>query len=370
MAITTNGITAEVIRDAMPPYQLSSDLLAAMFAAVPAPPPDATAAWRLERATRLIHEMAGLVPADAPQARIAAQIVIAREATDATFAWANGPGLTVDQACRLRRTAGALMNSTMALERTLARHQQRPVPFFGTVLDDAIDVPALAAGWGKPGSRRDGAGEPVCETLHCDSGGDPSPRSIRCVAQDPAKGEGEFVASEADLDVQGDAGVPADGPVPVETAEPFPAVTANSSAAVTMEGRQPSARERQGPPRPRQDTEASSGVVTRLDQGPGWTLDVVRPRTGGDGVGPRVEGDPVRPRAGGNVVRPRAGGDVVRLRAEGDAVGLRAEGDGALPRTGGDRVGLRAEGDRALPRTIGDLTGGDQAVRASPEPVA
>jgi hypothetical protein len=23
-------------------------------------------------------------------------------------------------------------------------------------------------------------------------------------------------------------------------------------------------------------------VVTRLDQGPGWTLDVVRPRTGGD----------------------------------------------------------------------------------------
>jgi len=29
--------------------------------------------------------------------------------------------------------------------------------------------------------------------------------------------------------------------------------------------------------------DASLGVVTRLDQGPGWTLDVVRPRAG-DGV--------------------------------------------------------------------------------------
>jgi hypothetical protein len=39
---------------------------------------------------------------------------------------------------------------------------------------------------------------------------------------------------------------------------------------------------RKGAPRPRQNAEATSGVVTRLDQGPGWTLDVVRPRTGGD----------------------------------------------------------------------------------------
>jgi hypothetical protein len=38
-----------------------------------------------------------------------------------------------------------------------------------------------------------------------------------------------------------------------------------------------------GPPHPRQDADASLGVVTRLDQGPGWTLDVVRPRMG-DGV--------------------------------------------------------------------------------------
>ena len=158
MSLPSNGITADVIRETMPPYSLSADLLAATFAAVPAPPPDATQAWRLERATRLVQEIAGLMPADAPQARIAAEIVIVREAADDTFAWANAPGLTVEQVCRLRRTGSALTNSVATLERTLARHQQRPVPFFGTVLADGIDVAALAEGWGSPGSRRDDAG--------------------------------------------------------------------------------------------------------------------------------------------------------------------------------------------------------------------
>jgi hypothetical protein len=147
MSLPSNGITADVIRETMPPYSLSADLLAATFAAVPAPPPDATVAWRLERVTRLVQEIAGLMPADAPQARIAAALVIVREATDDTFAWANTPGLTVEQVCRLRRTAAALTVSAAALERTLARHQQKPVPFFGTVLADGIDVAALAAGW-------------------------------------------------------------------------------------------------------------------------------------------------------------------------------------------------------------------------------
>jgi hypothetical protein len=158
MSLPSNGITADVIRETMPPYSLSADLLAATFAAVPAPPPDATVAWRLERVTRLVQEIAGLMPADAPQARIAAALVIVREATDDTFAWANTPGLTVEQVCRLRRTGSALTNSVATLERTLARHQQKPVPFFGTVQADGIDVAALAAGWGGSGSRRDDAG--------------------------------------------------------------------------------------------------------------------------------------------------------------------------------------------------------------------
>jgi len=54
-------------------------------------------------------------------------------------------------------------------------------------------------------------------------------------------------------------------------------------AAAGMAGTSPAMTVNSGPPHPRQDTDASLGVVTRLDQGPGWTLDVVRPRVG-DGV--------------------------------------------------------------------------------------
>ena len=131
-------------------------VLAAMLAAVPAPPPAATMAWRQERATRLVHEVAGLMPADAPQARIAAEIVIAREAADGCVARTNTPGLAVEQVCRLLRIASVLLNSSAVLERTLARHQQKPAPFFGTVLAEGIDIAALAAGWGGAGSRPDG----------------------------------------------------------------------------------------------------------------------------------------------------------------------------------------------------------------------
>ncbi len=156
MTLPTNGIAPEIIRAVMPPYELSTDLLAAMFAAVPAPPPAATMAWRQERAKRLVHEVAGLMPADAPQARIAAEIVHAREAADGSIARANTPGLAVEQVCRLLRIGSVLLNSAAVLERSLVRHQQKPAPFFGTVLAAGIDIAALAAGWGGPGSRPDG----------------------------------------------------------------------------------------------------------------------------------------------------------------------------------------------------------------------
>src|SRR5208283_1356722 len=141
MTLPTNGITPDIIRAVMPPS-------------------DATMAWRQERAARLVHEVAGLMPADAPQARIAAEIVIAREAADASFAQANTPGLAVEQVCRLRRIASTLMNSAAVLERSLMRHQQKPAPFFGTVLADGIDVAALAAAWGGAGSQPDGGAAP------------------------------------------------------------------------------------------------------------------------------------------------------------------------------------------------------------------
>ena len=101
MSIQSNGITPEVIRGVMPPYHLSTDLLEGAFRAPAAPPADATTAWRHARITRLVREIGGLMPADAPQARIAAQIVIVREAMDDTFAQSYAPGLTVEQICRL-----------------------------------------------------------------------------------------------------------------------------------------------------------------------------------------------------------------------------------------------------------------------------
>jgi hypothetical protein len=148
---------AEIIRDTLPRYRLSADLLAAMFASIPAPLPHATTAWRQARVARLVREVAGLIPADAPQARIAAQIVIMREVTDDTFRQAGAPGLTVEQVCRLPRTASALVMSAAALERTLVRHQQRQVPLFGTELADGIEIAAIAAEEGGPGSAREGA---------------------------------------------------------------------------------------------------------------------------------------------------------------------------------------------------------------------
>jgi len=259
MTPPANGITAEVFREVMPPYELSADLLAAAFVSIPPPPRGATQAWRQERAGRLVQEIAGLMPADAPQARIAAQIMIVREATDDSFARVNTPGLTVEQICRLRRTGGALMNSAAALERILARHQQRPVPFFGTVLPDAIDVPALAGGGGA-GSRGEDVGEaPVCEQLRCEPGTDPSPRPSR------SRGEGEASPSQDYPDALGVGGAP-------------------------MDASPASAAERDSPPHPRPDAEASPGVVTRLDQGPGWTLDVVRPAPRDDAGGGVVPG--------------------------------------------------------------------------------
>jgi hypothetical protein len=93
MSIPSNGITAEVFRDAMPSYQLSADLLAAMFTAIPAPPPGATVAWRQTRATRLVHEVSGPMPANAPQARIAAGIVIHKEAAEDFVKRSGAPGL-------------------------------------------------------------------------------------------------------------------------------------------------------------------------------------------------------------------------------------------------------------------------------------
>jgi hypothetical protein len=143
MPLPSNGITQDVIREMMPPYHLSTGLLEGAVTALP--PPDAPARWRHARLTRLAQGIGGLMPADAAQARLAAQIVVVREATDDTFARSHALELTVEQVCRLRRTAADLTRTAATLERTLARRQAKPAPFFGTVLVEGVDIAALDA---------------------------------------------------------------------------------------------------------------------------------------------------------------------------------------------------------------------------------
>src|SRR5271170_3112156 len=147
MSQPSNGITPEIIRGVMPPYHLSPDLLAATIAALPAPPPDTTTAWRQARLTRLLQEIADRNPANAAQARIAAQILTTQELADAIIARAHAPNLEINQMCRLGRTAGELLRSADRLDRSLARHQQMPVSFYGTVIQDEVDIPALETTW-------------------------------------------------------------------------------------------------------------------------------------------------------------------------------------------------------------------------------
>src|SRR5271170_7065105 len=119
MSEPSNGITAEVIRGVMPPYQLSPDLLQATLAALPRPPQDATTTWRHAHIARLTQEISALMPANAAQARIAAQVLISRELADSLVTQAHAPGLEIPLLCRLARTAATVMQTAVMLERSL-----------------------------------------------------------------------------------------------------------------------------------------------------------------------------------------------------------------------------------------------------------
>ena len=149
MSLPSNGIGPDDIRQAMPAYHFSPDLLEATLAALPPPPPGAPAAWRQARLARLMQEISTLMPANASQARMAAEILIARGMADAIAARAYAPDLTVPQMCRVGRASGELMRTATAMVRTLERTQLMPAPFFGTVLADEVDIAAVDAGWGK-----------------------------------------------------------------------------------------------------------------------------------------------------------------------------------------------------------------------------
>ena len=161
MTPPSNGITAEVIRDIMPQYHLSHDLLEATILALPPPPADAPTSWREARITRLVQEIAAYLPADAAQARLASQILIVRELADRLATRAYAPELTVAEMCRLSRASGSLVQTVTGLERALARHQKLPAPFFGTVVEDEVDIGALDAVWCRKPMQQSAAPGPV-----------------------------------------------------------------------------------------------------------------------------------------------------------------------------------------------------------------
>src|SRR5580704_4330399 len=103
MSAPSHGITTSVIQEMMPAYTLSNDLLQATFAALPAPPAGATAAWRQTRMARLLQELTAFMPADATQARLASQILIVRGLADTLAAQVHEPGVSAERMYRLSR---------------------------------------------------------------------------------------------------------------------------------------------------------------------------------------------------------------------------------------------------------------------------
>jgi hypothetical protein len=231
MTLPSNGITADVIREIMPPYHVSADLLAGTFAALPPPPQDAPPTWRHERITRLIGEIVALLPADAAQARLATQILIVRELADAVTTRTYAPDVTVEQMCRLSRTSTELTRTAAVLARTLERCQQKPVPFYGTVVEDAVDIAAVDAVWcNDPRDKRPGAGAMRGLPPGTCPGGEAAPNVALASAGETAPAG--VIEPETTAD-------PPDAAPPAADAEPSPAVTPMPVSGATAVRLQP-----------------------------------------------------------------------------------------------------------------------------------
>jgi hypothetical protein len=263
MAIPSNGITADLIRGIMPPYHLSDDLLQGTFAALPPPPADASPAWRLAHIKRLTAEITALKPADAGQARMAAGILILRELVDTVIARAYAPDVTIEQMCRASRSSAELVRTAGVLVRTLERSQQKPVPFYGTVIEDEVDLAAVDRVW---------------------CGGTPASAGAGPVKREAAPAVAAAPASEAAPAVGVEPEPPGDQPGAAPLAvdvEPSPAVMPTPLSADTAVRARPG-RSPEPAARPGRDAGATpEWTTTRLDQGPSWTLEVVRPRASG-----------------------------------------------------------------------------------------
>jgi len=253
MATPSNGITPEVIRDFMPPYHLSPDLLAATIAALPRPPPDSTTAWRQARLTRLFQEVTDLHPADAAQASLAAQFLTTRELADAYKARTHTPGLDFNQACRLGRIAVDLLRSAAQLERTLTRRQNMPTAFFGVVVQDEVDIPALETIWVTQPPAAAGAGSPTS-------------------ASTPPPATPQPATALAPLDPSPD---PQPDPEPTPPTAPQLQAQPDQSPDLTTQPGEP-------PATPNTRPAGANWMIEQLDQGPGYTREVLRRRTVAD----------------------------------------------------------------------------------------
>ena len=253
MSQPSNGITPEVIRDSMPPYELSPDLLNATFAAIPRPPPDATTEWSHARLARLTQEISTLMPANAAQARIAAQILIMRELADTAATIAHTPGVTVAEFCRLARSAAALAQTAATLGRSLTQYQQKSAPFFGTVLSDAVDISAVDAIW------RSNPDQPPA-----------APKAAVRRPPDPPNSSPPARPTPPSAAITPTEPQPQPDPPPHPATAPAPDAPAPDAAATP-------------------DAATPEWTRTPLDSGPGWSREVLRHRSssaGGNGSVP------------------------------------------------------------------------------------
>jgi hypothetical protein len=104
-----------------------------------------------------VQEISALMPADAMQARIAAEILILRETAYAISARAYAPELTALEMSRMCGASGKLLRTAAALAYTLERMQQKAAPLSGTAQAAEAEVAALVARWGR-GSAEEAAG--------------------------------------------------------------------------------------------------------------------------------------------------------------------------------------------------------------------
>ena len=294
MSIPSNGITPEVIRGVMPPYRLSPDLMAATIAALPAPPPDSTTALREARLTRLLQEVAALKPADAAQAHLATQLLTIRGLVDSFTVRAQAPNLEINQMCRLGRTAAELLRTAAALDRTLARHQQMPTPFYGVVIQDEVDIPALETIWatGTPASAAPnpqpptGAGtQPIAAPTPPTSaapGATPPPATPPPATPQPATPQPATALDPVHPRPDPEPTPPPATPQPATALDPVhPRPDPEPTPPPTPPAPpHPQAHPAQSPdPATQPDSTTPEWSITKIDEGPGWSREVLRHRS-------------------------------------------------------------------------------------------